>query len=148
MHVYEAEHHQVIEHGCAYIAPGGHHLEIERRGGTLQCCLNDGPLVSGHRPSVDVLFHSVAKTVAPKAIGVILTGMGKDGADGLLAMRKAGCATLGQDESTALVYGMPRVAFEVGAVERQYPLLGLPEAILSACASAKSSSSLVAASHR
>lgn len=148
MHVYEAEHHQVIEHGCAYIAPGGHHLEIERRGGTLQCSLNDGPLMSGHRPSVDVLFHSVAKTVAPRAVGVILTGMGKDGADGLLAMRRAGCATLGQDESTALVYGMPRVAFEVGAVERQYPLLGLPEAILSACASAKSSSSLAAASHR
>jgi len=148
MHVYEAGHNQVIEHGCAYIAPGGHHLEIERRGGTLQCSLNDGPLVSGHRPSVDVLFHSVAKNVAPRAVGVILTGMGKDGADGLLAMRKAGCATLGQDESTALVYGMPRVAFEIGAVERQFPLLGLPDAILSACASAKPSSSLVAASHR
>jgi two-component system, chemotaxis family, protein-glutamate methylesterase/glutaminase len=148
MRVCEAEHNQALEHGRAYIAPGGHHLEIERRGSTLQCSLNDGPLVSGHRPSVDVLFHSVAKTIAPRAVGVILTGMGKDGADGLLAMRKAGCATFGQDESTALVYGMPRVAFEIGAVGRQYPLLGLPDAILSACAAAKAPSSLAAASHR
>ena len=148
MRVCEAEHNQIIEHGKAYIAPGGHHLEIERRGGKLQCSLNDGPLVSGHRPSVDVLFHSVARTIAPRAVGVILTGMGKDGADGLLAMRKAGCPTLGQDESTALVYGMPRVAFEIGAVARQYPLLGLPEAILSACAATKAqSSSFSAASH-
>lgn len=148
MRVCEAEHNQIIEHGQAYIAPGGHHLEIERRGATLRCVLNDGPLVSGHRPSVDVLFHSMAKTVAPRAVGVILTGMGRDGADGLLAMRKAGCATLGQDESTALVYGMPRVAFEIGAVGRQYPLLRLPEAIVAACTAAKaSSSSFSAASH-
>jgi len=145
MRVCEAEHNQIIEHGKAYIAPGGHHLEIDRRGATLRCVLNDGPLVSGHRPSVDVLFHSVAKTVAPRAVGVILTGMGRDGADGLLAMRKAGCPTLGQDESTALVYGMPRVAFEIGAVGRQYPLLGLPEAILAACAAAKASASFAGA---
>jgi len=134
MHVCEAAHNQPIERGCVYIAPGGHHLEVDRRGGSLHCSLNDGALVSGHRPSVDVLFSSVAKTIAPRAVGVILTGMGKDGASGLLAMRKAGCATLGQDESTSLVYGMPRVAFEIGAVERQYPLLALPDAILSVCA--------------
>lgn len=147
MRVCEAEHNQVIEQGHVYIAPGGHHLEVERRGGSLHCSLNDGPLVSGHRPSVDVLFSSVAKNVAPKAVGVILTGMGKDGANGLLAMRKAGCATLGQDESTALVYGMPRVAFEIGAVERQYPLLALPDAILRVCAPAHASTHHAAASH-
>jgi len=148
MRVCEAAQNQLIEHGQVYIAPGGHHLEIERRGATLHCSLNDGPAVSGHRPSVDVLFNSVARSVAPRAVGVILTGMGKDGANGLLAMRKAGCATLGQDESTALVYGMPRVAFEIGAVERQYPLMGLPEAILGACAPVKPSPSFTAASHR
>jgi two-component system, chemotaxis family, protein-glutamate methylesterase/glutaminase len=147
MRVCEAAQNQPIERGHVYIAPGGHHLEVERRGGSLVCSLNDGPLVSGHRPSVDVLFSSVAKVVAPRAVGVILTGMGKDGANGLLAMRKAGCPTLGQDESTSLVYGMPRVAFEIGAVERQHPLLALPDAILGVCAPAHASSSHAAASH-
>ena len=117
MRVHEAVHDQPVERGNVYIAPGAHHLELARRSSGLYCSLNDGPPVSGHRPSVDVLFESVARTVAPRAVGVILTGMGRDGAKGLLAMRKAGCATLGQDEGTALVYGMPRVAFEIGAVE-------------------------------
>ena len=78
--------------------------------------------------------------MAPRAVGVILTGMGRDGAKGLLAMRKAGCATLGQDEGTALVYGMPRVAFEIGAVESQHGLFDISDAILAACATKKSSS--------
>jgi len=141
MRVCEATHNQQIEHGCVYIAPGGHHLELARHGSTFCCSLDDGPLVSGHRPSVDVLFSSVAKLAAPRAVGVILTGMGRDGANGLLAMRKAGCPTFGQDANTALIYGMPRVAFEIGAVAAQYPLLGLPDAILAACASTKAAAS-------
>jgi two-component system, chemotaxis family, protein-glutamate methylesterase/glutaminase len=134
MRVHEAVHDQPIERGNAYIAPGGHHLEVARRGSGLVCALNDGPLVSGHRPSVDALFHSVARVVAPRAVGAILTGMGRDGANGLLAMRRAGCITLGQDEGTALIYGMPRVAFEIGAVESQHGLFDISEAILNACA--------------
>ena len=141
MHVHEAQQNQPVERGNVYIAPGGHHLELARRGSAFACSLNDGPLVSGHRPSVDVLFSSVARVAAPRAVGVILTGMGRDGANGLLAMRKAGCATLGQDEGTALVYGMPRVAFEIGAVEAQYGLFDLSDAILAACVTSKAASS-------
>jgi two-component system chemotaxis response regulator CheB len=96
------------------------------------------PAVSGHRPSVDVLFHSAAQVAGSSAVGVILTGMGKDGADGLLAMRKAGAATLGQDEDSSLIYGMPRVAFERGAVARQFPLTHMADAILDACESGAS----------
>jgi two-component system, chemotaxis family, protein-glutamate methylesterase/glutaminase len=147
MHVCEAAHNQPVEHGRVYIAPGGHHLELEKRGANLLCNVNQDPQVSGHRPSVDVLFNSVAKTIAPRAVGVILTGMGRDGASGLLAMRNAGCATLGQNEASSLVYGMPRVAFEIGAVGAQYPLLALPEAILAACLSAKASPSLARTGH-
>ena len=140
MHVHEAAQDQPIERGNAYIAPGGHHLEVMRRGPSLYCSINEGPLVSGHRPSVDVLFNSVARVAAPRAVGVILTGMGRDGAQGLLAMRKAGCPTLGQDEATALIYGMPRAAFEIGAVESQHGLFDIPDAILAVCASARSAS--------
>ncbi len=146
MRVCEAAHGQAIERGQAYIAPGGHHLELDRRGTTFCCSLNEGPPVSGHRPSVDVLFSSVARVAGRKAVGAILTGMGKDGANGLLAMRKAGCPTFGQDESTSLVYGMPRVAFEIGAVGQQFPLLKLPEAILAACAPTKTSAAKAPAS--
>ncbi|HEX3936122.1 MAG TPA: chemotaxis response regulator protein-glutamate methylesterase [Xanthobacteraceae bacterium] len=138
--VHEAQQNQPVERGNVYIAPGGHHLELARRNSGFVCSLNDGPLVSGHRPSVDVLFDSVARIAAPRAVGVILTGMGRDGANGLLAMRQAGCATLGQDEGTALVYGMPRVAFEIGAVEAQYGLFDLSDAILAACSPSKTSS--------
>jgi two-component system, chemotaxis family, protein-glutamate methylesterase/glutaminase len=146
MRVHEAVHDQPIERGNVYIAPGGHHLEVARRTSGLVCSLNNGPLMSGHRPSVDVLFNSVARVVAPRAVGAILTGMGRDGASGLLAMRKAGCATFGQDEGTALVYGMPRVAFEIGAVEFQHGLFDISEAILNAC-TAKRSPALAAAGH-
>jgi two-component system, chemotaxis family, protein-glutamate methylesterase/glutaminase len=144
--VHEAAHEQPIERGNVYIAPGGHHLEVARRGGGLICTLNNGPLVSGHRPSVDALFNSVARVVAPHAVGAILTGMGRDGANGLLAMRKAGCATVGQDEGTALIYGMPRVAWEIGAVESQHGLFDITEAILNAC-TGKHAPALAAAGH-
>jgi two-component system chemotaxis response regulator CheB len=133
MSVCEATDRQKIEPGCVYIAPGAHHLELGREGLAWVCRLNDGPPVSGHRPSVDVLFRSGARLAGSKAIGVILTGMGKDGAEGLLEMRKAGASTLGQDEASSLIYGMPRVAFERGAVERQFALTELAGAIVDRC---------------
>ncbi len=118
--------------GHIYLAPGGvAHLEVS--GVTPRCRLIPGDTVSGHRPSVDVLFRSVARLRRPMT-GVILTGMGRDGADGLLAMRQAGARTLGQDEASSVVYGMPRVAHEIGAVERQLPLHRLSSAILDLCA--------------
>jgi two-component system, chemotaxis family, protein-glutamate methylesterase/glutaminase len=133
MTVYEAVDKQPIQPGCVYIAPGDHHLELSREGMAWVCRLHDGPPVSGHRPSVDVLFRSGARVAGSKAIGVILTGMGKDGAEGLLEMRKAGASTLGQDEASSLIYGMPRVAFERGAVERQFALTDLAGAIVDRC---------------
>ena len=115
--------------GRVYLAPGGDfHLEVEGAR-QLRCRVAKGPPVSGHCPSVDVLFSSVARTAKDHAVGVILTGMGRDGARGLLAMREAGAKTLGQDEATSVVYGMPRAAFELGAVERQLPLEKLGPAI-------------------
>ena len=135
MAVCEAMDNQRIEPGHVYIAPGSHHLEFIRDSVGLFCRLNDNPAVSGHRPSVDVLFRSGVKAAAGKAIGVILTGMGKDGAEGLLELRKSGASTLGQDEASSLIYGMPRVAFERGAVERQFPLTEMAGAIIDACGS-------------
>ncbi|WP_158917226.1 chemotaxis response regulator protein-glutamate methylesterase [Caulobacter sp. S45] len=116
--------------GHVYIAAGGEaHLEIGG-GAQLRCRVRPGEPVNGHRPSVDVLFNSVARTMGSKAAGVILTGMGRDGAQGLLAMREAGAHTLGQDEASSIVYGMPKVAFEIGAVERQLPLDRMASEIL------------------
>jgi len=120
--------------GQVYVAPGGdHHLEIVRVGPGFACRLKAGELVNGHRPSVDVLFNSVATAAAGRAVGAILTGMGKDGAQWLLAMRNAGGRTVGQDEASSIVYGMPKAAFEAGAVERQAPLSRLGPAILELC---------------
>jgi len=137
MTVHEAAHNQPVEQGHVYIAPGGQHLEIARNGNRYVCRLHLDPTVSGHRPSVDVLFRSAARLIGKRAVGAILTGMGGDGADGLLEMRQAQATTFGQDEATALIYGMPRVAFERGAVMRQLPLGRIAEAILDACAETK-----------
>jgi two-component system, chemotaxis family, protein-glutamate methylesterase/glutaminase len=133
MRVSEAQQGDVIEPGHAYIAPGSHHLEVARQGGRLVCALNDGALVSGHRPSVDVLFRSTARVIGKAAVGSILTGMGKDGAEGMLEMREAGAVTLGQDEQSSLIYGMPRAAFERGGVMQQHSLDHMAQAILNAC---------------
>jgi two-component system chemotaxis response regulator CheB len=130
--VSEATDGAILKPGQVYIAPGGlTHLEVS--GAVARCRLSQGDPVSGHRPSVDVLFSSVARLRRPMT-GVILTGMGRDGAQGLLEMRKAGAHTLGQDEASSVVYGMPRVAHEIGAVERQLPLSRLSSAILDSCA--------------
>jgi two-component system, chemotaxis family, protein-glutamate methylesterase/glutaminase len=135
MRVSEAVDDQTVEPGHVYIAPGSHHLEIARVGTRRVCRLSDAPPVAGHRPSVDVLFHSAARVCGQSAVGAILTGMGKDGAEGLLEMRQAGAKTLGQDEDSSLIYGMPRVAFERGAVMRQCSLAHMADAIIDACAS-------------
>lgn len=119
--------------GHAYIAPGGRHLELARSGANYICRVHDGPPVSGHRPSVDVLFHSVAQMAGGDAVGVILTGMGKDGAQGLLEMRRAGASTIGQDEASCVVYGMPKAALDCGAVEVELPLAKIADQILHHC---------------
>jgi len=120
--VSEAEDGAPLEPGRVYLAPGSAtHLEVASPG-HWRCRLQSGDPVNGHRPSVDVLFNSVAQSCGNRAVGVILTGMGRDGAAGLLAMRKAGARTLGQNEATSVVYGMPKVAFEIGAVEKQMSL--------------------------
>ncbi|MEO0036273.1 MAG: chemotaxis response regulator protein-glutamate methylesterase [Pseudomonadota bacterium] len=133
MRVKEAENGERILAGHAYIAPGDRHLLVRRSGATLVAHLDDGPLVSGHKPSVDALFHSVATTCGAKAVGAILTGMGRDGADGLLAMRQAGADTLGEEESSCVVYGMPKAARDNGASQRELPLGRIAEEILRLC---------------
>jgi len=121
-HVEEATHGAPILPGNIYLAPGTvAHLEVGRSD-RLHCQLRAGDLINGHRPSVDALFHSVAKAAGSKSVGVILTGMGSDGAKGLLALRQSGARTLGQDEATCVVYGMPKVAAQLGAVQKQLPL--------------------------
>jgi two-component system chemotaxis response regulator CheB len=132
VHVTEAVHGMQVQPGTVYIAPGGDtHMELS--GGVAgRIMLRPGDPVTGHRPSVDVLFRSVAPLGAA-AVGAILTGMGSDGAEGLLAMRRAGARTLGQSRDTCVVWGMPRAAKELGAVEKEVGLSGMPEAILKAC---------------
>ncbi|TDH38243.1 chemotaxis response regulator protein-glutamate methylesterase [Pseudohoeflea suaedae] len=128
--VKEAENGDRLEIGRIYLAPGGdHHLEVSNASAP-SCRLIESDPVNGHRPSVDVLFDSVASLAGSRSVGVILTGMGRDGARGLLNMRQAGATTIGQDEKTCVVYGMPRVAYEMGAVGTQVPLNDIGEEIL------------------
>lgn len=134
MQVSEAENHTRLREGQAYVAPGGNtHLKIVKIGGDWVCKLEEGATVSSHRPSVDVLFRSVADVAGKYAVGAILTGMGKDGADGLLAMRMAGAHTFGQNEASCIVYGMPKVANAMGAVEQELSLSHIPKAIIQTC---------------
>ncbi|WP_291316106.1 chemotaxis response regulator protein-glutamate methylesterase [Desulfuromonas sp.] len=111
--------------GRVLIAPGDRHLRVIRSGGFYQAVCESGEAVSGHCPSVDVLMHSVSKAAGRHALGVMLTGMGSDGADGLGAMRQAGARTLAQDEASSIVFGMPKVAFERGGAEKLVPLDGI-----------------------
>lgn len=134
-HVTEAQDGDRLQQGHVYIAPGGDaHMEVTSSSHPV-IRLREGEAVNGHRPSVDVLFESVAKLNRP-SVGAILTGMGRDGASGLMAMRNAGSRTLGQDEPSCVVYGMPRVAFEIGAVEKQVGLSRMGPAILNLCSAA------------
>src|SRR5579863_5388716 len=120
-----------LETGRALIAPGNRHMLINRSGEHFAVQIIDGPLVSRHRPSVDVLFRSVASAAGAKAIGVIMTGMGDDGADGLCEMKEAGAATIAQDEASCVVFGMPKEAIARGAVSMVVPLERIARAILS-----------------
>lgn len=129
--VSEARHGDVLLPGHAYVAPGDRHLEVVRTAAGFETMLRSGALVNGHMPSVDVLFASVAESVGRNALGMLLTGMGKDGAQGLLQMRNAGAATVCQDEATSLIYGMPHAAVSIGAATVELPLADMPGVIMS-----------------
>lgn len=120
--VREAEDGDSVFPGRCVIAPGNFHMLLRRSGARSYVNVKTGPMVHHQRPAVDVLFRSVAKSMGRNAIGVVLTGMGSDGAEGLVLMRKAGARTLNQDEASSVVYGMPKVAFEMGGSEKQVPL--------------------------
>ena len=133
--VKEAEHGEAVRPGHAYVAPGHAHLLLSRIGTGYQIALNQGPEVNRHRPSVDVLFRSAANCAGKNAIGVLLTGMGKDGAAGLLEMRQQGAHTLAQDEATCVVYGMPREAIALGAAAEEVPLHNIASRVVGRLAS-------------
>jgi len=135
--VKEAANGDRITRGRALIAPGNLHIRARRNGAQYVVEVTDGPLVSRHRPSVDVLFRSVAQSAGPNAVGVIMTGMGNDGAEGLMEMRQAGAYTLAQDEASCVVFGMPKEAIECGAVDRVVNLPGIASAILNGRTSEK-----------
>jgi two-component system chemotaxis response regulator CheB len=130
--VQEARDGDRLQTGQALIAPGNRHLLVNRSHEELVVQIKDGPLVSRHRPSVDVLFRSVAISVGSKAVGVIMTGMGDDGAQGLCEMKEAGASTIAQDEASCIVFGMPREAIARGAVDAVVPLERLATAAMSA----------------
>lgn len=129
LRVKEASDGDRVERNTVYIAPGNLHMTVYRSGASIMIACGPGPKVHSCRPSVDVLFDSVAANIGDTAAGIILTGMGHDGAEGLLKMRKAGSPTLGQNEATCVVYGMPRAAWEMGAVQHQLPLTSIASAI-------------------
>ena len=118
-----------LTNGCAYLAPGDKHIVVVRRGTHLYCQLDDRPAVNRHKPSVDVMFDAVAETVGKKAIGVILTGMGQDGARGMLRMKEQGAKTIAQDQASSVVWGMPRVAVEMDAAMSVVDLNSVAEQI-------------------
>ena len=128
--VKEAETNDSVIRGRALIAPGNHHMLLKRSGARYYVEIKDGPLVCRHRPSVDVLFRSAARYAGRNALGVILTGMGDDGARGMLEMKQAGAATIAQDEATCVVFGMPKEAIKLGGVDKILPLQSVAKAIL------------------
>jgi two-component system, chemotaxis family, protein-glutamate methylesterase/glutaminase len=128
--VKEAEDGEPVQPGCAYIAPGARHMLLQRTGLRYHIAIKDGPPVSRHRPSADVLFRSAAQYAGRNALGIIMTGMGDDGARGLLEMRKLGAATRAQDEESCVVFGMPKEAIACGAVEKVVSLSQIPREIM------------------
>jgi two-component system chemotaxis response regulator CheB len=130
MEVREAKDGDKLKPGLALVAPGGFHLLLTRAGAQFSVAVREGPKVQHQRPAVDVLFNSVAKVAGPNAVGVLLTGMGADGAAGLLSMREAGAYTVAQDEATSVVYGMPKVAAEIGAAVSIQALERIPAEVL------------------
>lgn len=130
MKVKEAEHHEKIQAGNVYLAPGHSHLSLERSGAGYQTVLSKDPPVNRYRPSVEVLFRSAARQLGANAIGVMLTGMGKDGAAAMLEMHQAGAYNFAQDEASCVVFGMPREAIALGAVDEIVPLAKMAEQVL------------------
>ena len=128
--VKEAESGDTVLRGRALIAPGNHHLLLQRSGARYYVEVKEGPLVCRHRPSVDVLFRSAARYAGPNAVGVILTGMGDDGARGMLEMKQAGATTIAQDEATCVVFGMPKEAIKLNGVDKVVPLESIAGSIL------------------
>lgn len=131
INICQASDGQQILPGHGYVAPGDKHLIVERSGARYYCRLNDGPPVNRHKPSVDVMFRSVAQEAGKNAVGVLLTGMGNDGAQGLLEMRQANAPTIAQDQASSVVWGMPGEAVKCGAAEQVLPLTDVASAILS-----------------
>ena len=131
LRIKEAEDGDSLVPGVCLVAPGHSHMLLRRSGARYFVNVKDGPLVCRHRPSVEVLFNSVAKVAGKNAIGVIMTGMGADGAEGMLNMKKEGAATIAQDEKTCVVFGMPKEAIKLGGVDKIAPLYDIPETILS-----------------
>lgn len=131
LRVKEAEDNDLIESGTVLLAPGNYHMLVERKSARYHVRIKQGPPVHHHRPSVDVMFNSVANVAGVNASGVLLTGMGADGAKGLLAMKNAGAHTIAQDEASCVVYGMPREAYKLGAVNDVVPLNDISNAIIS-----------------
>ncbi|MGI6484863.1 MAG: protein-glutamate methylesterase/protein-glutamine glutaminase [Tepidanaerobacteraceae bacterium] len=127
--VKEAQTGDYVQQGHVFLAPGDKHMKVKKIGDKYKINCFEGEKVNGHRPSVDVLFESIAQEAGNRAIGIILTGMGYDGAKGLLSMKNNGARTIGQDEKSSVVYGMPKVAFNIGAVEAQVSLKDIPHKI-------------------
>ncbi len=130
LNVREAKSGDVLEPGTLLLAPGRGHLRLRRRGGTVVAAIDEGAKVSGFRPSVDVLFESVAETFGSDAVGIVMTGMGCDGAEGIRALRKAKAQTLAQDQESCIVYGMPKAAAETGCVDHVVSLTEIPDALV------------------
>jgi two-component system chemotaxis response regulator CheB len=131
--VKEAEDGDTVIRGRALIAPGNKHLLLKRSGAKYYVEVKEGPLVSRHRPSVDVLFRSAARYAGKNTVGVIMTGMGDDGAKGMLEMKTAGAYTIAQDEKTCVVYGMPHEAVKLGGVDKSLPLELIAQAVMREC---------------
>lgn len=130
VNVYEAEHGQKIEVGCVYIAPGHSHLKIKIKGSNYYCVLSESERVNRHRPSVEVLFDSVRQVAGSSAMGIMLTGMGADGAEAMLRMRESGCVTIAQDEASSVVWGMPGAAVKLNAASMVLSLNQIPRRII------------------
>ena len=148
MEVREAVDGDVPRAGLALVAPGGFHMLLERAAGAFRIRIKDGPPVCYQRPSVDVLFSSVAMTAGARAVGLMLTGMGNDGAQGMKRMKDQGCYNIAQDEATCVVFGMPREAIRAGAVDQTLPLDRIAAALLNACASPVKERPSIASPHR
>jgi two-component system chemotaxis response regulator CheB len=133
MEVREARDGDEARPGLALVAPGNYHMLLRRAGGGFRVQVQDGPQVCYQRPSVDVLFASVAESAKERAVGALLTGMGSDGAQGLLRMKRAGARTIAQNEESCVVYGMPREAVKLGAADQVMALSAIPHALLQSC---------------